>query len=115
MIHEEACHIYFFSTICDDWILPCVTMHGFCKKGRESTKHLFWECPHVQQFWKDVEQKITERNPLAKNFKVKENLILFGVEDGFVTDTICDLILLLGKFFINKCKVIILSILVFYL
>ena len=77
----------------------------FCKKEKESIKHLFWECTHVQQFWKDVEQKVTERNPLAKNFKVKENLILFGVEDGFVTDTICDLILLLGKFFIYRCKV----------
>ena len=41
----------------------------FCKKEKESIKHLFWACPHVQQFWKDVEQKVTERNPLEKMFK----------------------------------------------
>ena len=77
----------------------------FCKIEKESIKHLFWECSHVKRFWNELEKKVTERNPLAKNFKVKENLILFGIDHGFVTDTVCDLILLLGKFFIYRCKV----------
>ena len=77
----------------------------FCKKEKESIKHLFWDCFHVKTFWNELEKKITERNPLAKNFKVKENLILFGIDNDFVTDTVCDLVLLLGKFFIYRCKV----------
>ena len=41
----------------------------------------------------------------AHNFKFDENLVLLGFSDNVYTDRICDLIVLMAKFYIYRCKV----------
>ncbi len=41
----------------------------------------------------------------AHNFRINEKLVLFGKCDLLFTDNTCDIILLLAKSFIYKCKV----------
>ena len=41
----------------------------------------------------------------AHNFRFTKWLVLFGTSDCIKTDLVCDLIILIGKFYIYKCKV----------
>ena len=82
-----------------------VTYVLFCKKSSETIQHLFWYCSVVKQFWKKLETIINLRCIHAHNFKFNENLVLFGSSDNVYTDKICDLIVLMAKFYIYRCKV----------
>ena len=78
---------------------------SFCKNSSETIQHLFWYCPVVKQFWKNLEVFINLRCVHAHNFKFNENLVLLGFSDNVYTDRICDLIVLMAKFYIYRCKV----------
>jgi hypothetical protein len=77
---------------------------SFCKNVRESIVHLFWHCEHVKLFWMSLEQILIEKCKNITTISFNESLILFGHDDMFKLDEVFDLILLLAKFFIYKCR-----------
>ena len=77
----------------------------FCKSHSETIHHLMWRCDKVRAFWQEVTNLINNRCKHTYNFKIDEKLVLFGKNDSIKTDTICDLIILMGKYFIYRCKV----------
>ena len=77
---------------------------NFCNSEPETLKHLFHDCPCVQTFWKTLFQwlqaeciHIVHVNPSLKD-------ILFGIIDKNRADLVVNLIILLGKQFIYKCR-----------
>ena len=78
---------------------------SFCGAHSETILHLFWECKFVQSFWKDFSSIINKKCVHSHNFKFTENLIIFGKCNTIYTDTICDLIILIAKSYIYRCKV----------
>ena len=77
----------------------------FCKLKSETIIHLLWECPTSNLFWKDLEKVINLRALHAHNFRFTQSLVIFGKCEIIKTDSICDLIILLGKFYLYRCKV----------
>ena len=78
---------------------------SFCGAHSETIKHLFWQCRLVQHFWNDLSSLINKKCSHAHNFKFTEHLVLFGKCNDICTDKICNLIILLAKFYIYRCKV----------
>ena len=78
---------------------------SFCGAHSETIMHLFWTCKFVQRFWNDISFLINKKCAHAHNFKFTENLVLFGNCNIIYTDKICNLIILMAKFFIYRCKV----------
>ena len=78
----------------------------FCNNESETVIHLFWECPKTNFFWSELAKLLNSRAMHAHNFRFTKWLILFGTSDCIKTDLVCDLIILIGKFYIYKCKVL---------
>ena len=76
---------------------------SFCKSTKETIHHLFWICTITQKFWTDFERLINSLD-LAPRLTLSKELILFGTDGRTKTDEILDLILLLVKCYIYKCK-----------
>ena len=53
---------------------------AFCKITPETIKHLFWECPKTQMFWKEL---CFEKNPdvLKSNYLQSKVMILVNFEE----------------------------------
>ena len=64
-----------------------------------------WECQKTNHFWMELADNINSRALFSHDFKFTKWLVIFGTSNGIKTDTICDLIILLGKFYIYRCKV----------
>lgn len=83
-------------------------MCTFCSVNVETVTHLFWHCPFVQSFWSDICIFIAEK--IEKDFKLFWKDVLFGIYDLNRTKTmsnetfIINLIILLAKYHIHKCK-----------
>ena len=77
----------------------------FCNCKSETIRHLFWGCEKVKDFWNELSSLIKQRCKNAFNFSFSENLVLFGQCDYIYTDEICNLIILMAKYFIYRCKV----------
>ena len=77
----------------------------FCKKHSETIEHLFFDCGIVSNFWNDLTSLINRRCKHAYHLKFDKKLILFGQSQFISTDKICDLIILMAKFYIYRCKV----------
>ena len=67
--------------------------------------HLFWECKIVQNFWTHYVNWLTKYCKHICNLKLSPELVIFGCKDNLKTDSIFDLLLLLAKYFIYRCKV----------
>ena len=80
---------------------------SFCNRDSETIIHLFYECTVVEKFWKDLSFLLNKRCKHSNNFQINKNkrLILFGQSDNVYTDNICDVIILMAKFYIYRCKV----------
>ena len=78
----------------------------FCQNEVETISHLFWYCEHVQLFWKYLLKLLKNDCHHAQNMKLDLQLVIFGTSPTIYTDDVFDLILLLAKFFIYKCKVL---------
>ena len=76
----------------------------FCKEEKDSIEHLFWNCTYVGRFWQALENLIIENCTTAANMKLTRNLVLFGTDNNIKTDNVFDLIILLAKLYIYKCK-----------
>ena len=77
----------------------------FCNAHSETIHHLIWSCQKVSTFWKDLSILLNRRCTHTYNFTFSESLVLFGKDNNIETDKICDLIILMGKYFIYRCKV----------
>ena len=78
---------------------------SFCNSHSETIRHLFYECTVVKLFWKQLTNLIKERCTHANNFEVNEVFILLGHSEFMYSDYVCDIIILLAKLFIYRCKV----------
>lgn len=77
---------------------------SFCKNSMETLSHLVWECGVVNRFWNNLLNLIHEKCQHCVNFFFSLELILFGIARDIVTDKTMDLIILISKFYIYKCK-----------
>ena len=81
---------------------------SFCSATPETVTHLFWHCPFVKRLWTDVCNFIA--NHIEADFKLFWKDVLFGIFDSNRNSTrpketfIINLILILAKFHIHKCK-----------
>ena len=76
----------------------------FCNSSVEDIVHLFWECDVVKQFWQDLLKLIHDKCHHCARFKFSAELVIFGVANDTITDKPMDLIILLAKHYIYKCK-----------
>jgi hypothetical protein len=76
----------------------------FCISEEETLSHLFWQCRLVSDFWRDLKNFLDNNCVHTANFIFSEELVLFGIQRDTKTDKSFDLILLLAKFYIYKCK-----------
>ena len=73
--------------------------------GEEETiEHLFFDCPTVQLFWTDLLLWIRSNCCHCENFLFTEELVVLGRKNKTITDKVMDLIILLAKWHIYKCK-----------
>ena len=67
-------------------------------------EHFLWQCYFTRRFWRLLENLISTRCKTAVNIKITENLVLFGIDSTAITDKIFDLIILLAKQYLYRCK-----------
>ena len=77
---------------------------SFCKDYVETLTHLFWECSYVQNFWTSLSDMLLEKCYHICNLTFTPELVIFGCKNNFISDDVFDLIILLAKFHIYKCK-----------
>jgi len=77
----------------------------FCGAHSETILHLFWDCTCVQRFWNGIAAILNRKCNHSHNFKLTKHLVIFGKCEIIRTDNICDLIILLSKYYIYRCKV----------
>ena len=77
---------------------------NFCFESKDDIDHLFWNCVYIQRFWVQVEDTMKSKCLTCTNLRLSQCLILFGVDPKIKTDSVFDLIMLLGKMHIYKCK-----------
>ena len=78
---------------------------SFCKEHSETIAHLLFECNHVKIFWEELFLLINKRCIHSNKLSFNKKLILLGQSEYIYTDSVCDLIILMAKFFIYRCKV----------
>lgn len=78
---------------------------SFCGDQPETVLHLFWTCSYPSIFWKDLSRYVI--NHLHKDFVLKwENIVFcfFRKQTKENQYFIINLLIILAKFFIHKCK-----------
>lgn len=79
---------------------------SFCEGSPETSVHLFWFCPHSSKFWTDLLSLLCTR--FNRNFEFSFKHVLFGFHDFSREESnvfyIINLVFILAKFFIHKCK-----------
>ena len=75
-----------------------------CKTEKESISHLLWDCTYTETFWKPVLECITKNTPHVRFLNITEQLVTLGVKDDVTTDKVLDLIMLVAKYYIFRCK-----------
>ena len=79
---------------------------SFCPNAEDTNiHHIFWECKHSQQFWTRCLVLLKEKCTSCYRLRLSECLILLGIDDNIKTDNAFDLILLLAKQYLYKCKI----------
>ena len=76
----------------------------FCKTEKETISHLLWDCTYSETFWKHVLEWITKNTPHVRSHNITEQLVIFGVKDDATTDKVLDLIMLIAKYYIFRCR-----------
>ena len=70
---------------------------------------MFWRCDCVRPVWLALqgikEECDAESGRNSHSGVLNESVVLFGHDDNFKSDVTFDLILLIGKLFIYKCKI----------
>ena len=66
--------------------------------------HLLYRCPKVQRFWYGILDWIKSKCTNCDNLILTEELIILGYKNNVFTDKAIDLILVIGKWHLYKCK-----------
>lgn len=77
----------------------------FCKQERDSIEHFLWRCHHVKLFWNNFKKLLHDKCDIAGNMSLTEKLVLFGTDTEIKTNIVFDLIIILAKSYIYKCKI----------
>ena len=75
-----------------------------CNEEEDSIQHLFWACHVSQNFWTELISWLSEKCPTCRTLALSELFIIFGIKPNQTSDKVLDLIILLAKFHIYKCK-----------
>ena len=75
----------------------------FCDE-KDSIEHFLWQCYFTRRFWRLLENLTSTSCETACNIKITKNLVLFGIGSTAITDKIFDLIILLAKQYLYRCK-----------
>ena len=75
----------------------------FCDE-KDSIEHFLWQCYFTRRFGQLLENLISTSCETACNIKITENLVLFGKDSTAITDKDFDLIILLAKQHLYRCK-----------
>ena len=70
---------------------------SFCRSSEETIQHLFWECRHVQTFWRSISNSC-----IKIDFNLNHLVVFFGHTTK--PDHPLNFFLLHAKFFIFSCK-----------
>lgn len=76
---------------------------SFCNMEIETINHLFWECLHVQHFWRELANYVNQCEP---NFDVCFKTISFGIckTKLNLNQQVKNVVIYLAKYFIFCCK-----------
>ena len=77
---------------------------NLCNESEQDICHLFFDCPIVLEFWSKLEDLLKDKCLHCRNIRISQRLVMFGYLENFVSDTVFDYIILIGKFFLYKCK-----------
>ena len=77
---------------------------NFCQQEEQSITHLFYDCDIVRQFWMQFHAQLRDKCQHVENFHFDKELIIFGTKTNIKNDQVIDLMVLLAKFYIYKCK-----------
>ena len=75
----------------------------FCDE-KDSIEHFLWQCYFTRHFWRKLETLINTSCETSRNIKITEDLVLFGIDSTVITDNMFDLIILLAKQYLYRCK-----------
>ena len=70
----------------------------------ETLSHLFYNCPKIGLFWNQILVWIKANCTNCDFLSFSEQLILFGHKKNVITDKVIDLLIVVGKWHIYKCK-----------
>ena len=74
-----------------------------CDDEKDSIEHFLWRCYFIRCLWQVLENIIRECCETACDVKIKENIVLFGLDSTDTIDIIFDLVILLARQ-IYQCK-----------
>ena len=77
----------------------------FCNIEEDSIVHMLWDCSKVQCFWNKFVEWIKENFPHCSQVCLSKELIILGKKNGFYSDKVFDLLILIGKYYVYCCKV----------
>ena len=77
---------------------------SFCGREEETIPHLMWNCSVSSSFWLNLENTMKNLCMNCSNLQFSEQLILFGVQNNVSTDKTIDLIIMMAKLYLYKCK-----------
>lgn len=77
----------------------------FCNNHSEYISHLLYACPFTKAFWDEIQNKLNDRCQHINNLTFTKKLIILGYENNTTTDRVLELIILMGKYHIYRCKV----------
>jgi exonuclease III len=80
-------------------------MCNFCNAEIQTLEHLFWDCDKVQKFWKNCQRALQSKCTHCYQLNFNKELILFGNSENIATDNTLDLIIIMAKFYVYKCKI----------
>ena len=78
---------------------------SFCLIAKDTIQHIFLECKHSQQLWTRILVLLKQKCTSCFRLRLSECLILFGTDDDIKTENGFELILLLAKQYLYKCKI----------
>ena len=75
---------------------------AFCKTEKATIS--LWDCTYTETFWKHVLEWITKNTLHVRSLNITEQLVNFGVKNDVPTDKVLDLIMVMGKYYIFRCR-----------
>ena len=80
-------------------------MCQFCNINPEYITHLLFECTFAKQFWNKLTNILNTKCIYVKNLKFSKNLVILGSSNDHKSDRVLDLIIIMGKYYLYRCKV----------